>query len=220
MIIRLFVPKKPVLVQKATHPLMQRKNGTPPARKCIGRWILITMLGWILAVAPARVVAAPLAQAPQVHSFQQQDLNGDGTPDLAILMASHPGVSFKVLVYDQGLDMQVSDTWQGGTDFDDDIWLFQTDTGLVTKLIIRFTQGPSGYQAELFDDFTGDGNVAYKIQNGNKIDILEFSISHNFNDRQPSLALAGWRGQFHPQADRLPPDAGHHPGNRCYRSAF
>lgn len=109
-------------------------------------------------------------------SFEQQDLNGDTTPDKAIITASYMGGRYRVVIYDQGLDMQWSDDWRTGTDFINDVWLFQTENGEQTKLIIRFSQGPDGYLAELYDDFDGDGDVAYQIHNQTEVEILESSF--------------------------------------------
>ena len=109
-------------------------------------------------------------------SFEQQDLNGDGVPDKAVIMADYLGERYRVVVYDQSLDMMWSDDWRAGTDFVNDVWLFQTETGEQTKLIIRFSQSPEGYLAELYDDFDGDGDVAYKVPDLPSVEVLESSF--------------------------------------------
>jgi len=125
---------------------------------------------------PAQVSASDLKAEPTIVSFEQRDLDRDGRPDQAVIMADYTGGRYRVVVYDQGMDMQWSDDWRTGTDFVNDVWLFQTEAGEQTKLIIRFSHGAAGYTAELFDDVNGDGTVSYRMRDTRQIDITESSF--------------------------------------------
>lgn len=158
------------------------------------RFLLATVvLLAILAVGePASVLATTPETGLSVLSFEQEDLDGDGNPDMATLMASYMDRPYRVVVYDQGHDMKLSDDWRLGTDFVNDQWLFQTETGDQTKLIIRFSHDASGYTAELFDDVNGDGTVSHTVHDTGKVDILESGFpSVRVVAQQPWLSPEG-----------------------------
>jgi hypothetical protein len=131
---------------------------------------------WLAAVAvlggvPAPASASPGTFGPKVSSFEQHDMNGDGRPDVAIITATYVTDHDKIVVYDQAGNMRPSDSWQTGTDFLDDVWIFEPGGGMA-KLIIRFSHGADGYVAELFDDVDGDGKVSYLVENG-RVRVIE-----------------------------------------------
>ena len=141
---------------------------------------------------PARVSASPSEQGAEVILFIQRDLNNDGAPDMAVISANYMGDYFQVVVLDQGKDMQKSSEWQTGTDFVNDLWLFQTEAGDQTKLIIRFSHGSTGYTADLFDDVNKDGTVSYEIHAGNQVAITESQFpTVQFIAQQPWILSSG-----------------------------
>jgi hypothetical protein len=156
--------------------MTMQKTGVQAARtQRYNHLVCVVLFLVLMAVIPAVVCAAHVEEGLVVVSFEQQDLDNDGDPDVAIILAEYMGKRFKVVVYDQGRDMQWSNDWQTGTDFYNDLWLFQTETADQTKLIIRFSHGPEGYIAELYDDFDGDQDVSYKVHSGTEVDIFESS---------------------------------------------
>lgn len=111
-------------------------------------------------LAPVSASAAYQSGGAEVSLFTQKDLDGNGLPDVAFIQAVYMGLRFVVTVYDQGFDMPWSDDWRNGTDFLNDTWLFQSEAGDRTRLVVRFNSSETGYQAELYDDVDGDGDVS------------------------------------------------------------
>lgn len=122
---------------------------------------LCLLLCMVLGAIPAGAMAAPTGQGAVVSSFQQGDADGDGRPDVATIIAQYEGRPYRILVYDQDHNMQRSGTWEQGTDFVDDVWVFEV--GGAPKLIIRFERTNDGYTAQLFDDVDKDRTVAYVV---------------------------------------------------------
>ena len=111
---------------------------------------------------------------------------------MAVISANYMGDYFQVVVHDQGSDMQRSSEWQTGTDFVNDLWLFQTEAGDQTKLIIRFSHGSTGYTADLFDDVNDDGTVSYELHAGNQVAITESPFpTVQFIAQQPWILSSG-----------------------------
>lgn len=133
--------------------------------------VVIAAIGY--TYVHGKAAAAPVPATPIIDSFSQEDLDGDGSPDRAILMVDYAGNRYRVLAIDQSGDMRWSEDWSTGADFVNDVWLFQTEAGDQTKLIIRFSQDSTGYTAELFDDVDDDQTVSYSISNARQINITE-----------------------------------------------
>jgi len=98
-------------------------------KRAILRPILVIFISVVTVHLPAQVSASDLKAEPTIVSFEQRDLDRDGRPDQAVIMADYTGGRYRVVVYDQGMDMQWSDDWRTGTDFVNDVWLFQTEAG-------------------------------------------------------------------------------------------
>lgn len=102
----------------------------------------------------------------RVLGVSQQDLTGDGRPDLTVIDCSFYTDHDRVLVYDGASDMQASDDWSVATDFLNDTWVFDAGADGRAKLIIQFSTTTDGVQADIYDDEDGDGQVSYVVRAG------------------------------------------------------
>lgn len=156
----------------------------------------------VLTLCPARPVVALEAMPVQVEQLEQFDRDGDGRPDLAILdvslvtrylAGSYPQEATvsqaKVSVYDRGGDMQPSEDWKQATDFENDVWLFDTNVDGRVELIIEFGMEGENNVAYLYDDRDGDGMVRYQ-EAGSDIEIAE---SQHWTVKVS--AFGGWRSR-------------------------
>ncbi|MBN1814161.1 MAG: hypothetical protein JXA14_20145 [Anaerolineae bacterium] len=142
----------------------------------VSYWLIGVLFLVGVVLLPGRAVAAQVQEGPVIQLFTQEDLNDDGKPELATIIAEFHNELLRILVYDQGADMEWSEDWRTGTDFLNDVWLFQVKSGEETKLILRFTQSQEGYVAELYDDFNEDRNVSYRVHDPAHVEILESSF--------------------------------------------
>lgn len=170
------------------------------------RYLTVVVILFVTVLSqPDTASAARFQEEAGILSFLQQDLDGDGAPDRGVIMAEYMGERHKVTVYDQGHDMTWSDDWQAGTDFENDVWLFQTERGNQTKLIIRFTHSMGGYLAELYDDFDKDGNVGYELHNLTDIEITEARLPTMRMEAQQPWLLPGGRVNYMTHSTLLRP---------------
>lgn len=100
----------------------------------------------------------------QVSRVTQQDLDGDGTPDLTLIDCSFATPTDRVLIYDRGADMQPGNDWQKVTDFANDTWLFDARADGSAQLIIAFEHREDSITASLYTDQDNDGAVAYEFR--------------------------------------------------------
>jgi hypothetical protein len=107
-------------------------------------------------------------QAQQNISFR--DLDGDGTPDLAVIRASFYTKLDKIMVFDKNNDMKISQSWEECCDFLNDIWVFDAGGDGKAELVIDFDDKEK-LTAYIYDDSDGDSKVSYSISNN--ITILE-----------------------------------------------
>ncbi len=125
----------------------------------------------VCALLAASPVVPSLAQAPgldgvTVYELAQQDINGDGSPDMVTMLCSFASEADRVEVYDGSGDMVASSDWRRATDLDDDTWLFDVGTDGSADLIIVFTTDGDRHIASLYDDRDGDGRVSHTIRGG------------------------------------------------------
>jgi hypothetical protein len=121
-----------------------------------------------LATRPAPV----MAQGSPEPSLRQEDLDGDGQPDLTVITASYATDRDMVWVYDGADDMRWGESWPEVTDFTNDTWLFDVASDGVARLVIRFSRERGGYLASLFQDRDGDAVVKTEVD-GTRVTILE-----------------------------------------------
>lgn len=101
------------------------------------------------------------------------DLNGDGTPDAAVLQCQfEPGGNDQVTVVDGSNDMRWDAPWQEVVDFQNDTWIFDHQADGKANLIVVFGREGSSLVADLYDDRNGDGEVSYQIVDG-RVEITE-----------------------------------------------
>jgi len=179
--------------QTALQTVALQEIGAKPGReRLLNLSIFIVLLAALITCSPAGAYAQASEEDPTVTSFEQHDLDGDTTPDQAIILVEHMGHRHRVVVYDHGQDMKWSDDWQQGTDFANDVWLFQNEVGDQTKLIIRFSHDHTGYTAELFDDTTGNGVVSYTVDATGQVRITESELPiARFTAEQPWILADG-----------------------------
>ena len=106
------------------------------------------------------------AQSAEPKIVEQQDLDGNGTPDLTVINIYLATSNDKVYVYDGGNDMLWTDEWSMATDFIDDTWVFNVEDDEAVELIINFYRNGESTTAKLFHDLNGDGEVAHTIKEG------------------------------------------------------
>lgn len=179
--------------QQTTLQAERQERSTGPRRERLLKLsIFVALLAALITCPSTWIYAQPSEEEPVVTSFEQHDLDGDAAPDQAIILVYHMGHRHKVVVYDQGGDMPWSDDWQQGTDFANDVWLFQDDESEQTKLIIRFGYNQIEYTAELFDDATGDGTVASRVEAAGQVRITESELPRvRFTAEQPWIMPDG-----------------------------
>ncbi len=138
--------------------------------------LAIASLAFMLTLPIIKVSASTENLDNEVSSFTQQDVNSDNQPEVATMVGIYHESKYQITVYDQNQDMKWSEDWKNGTDFLDDIWIYQEQNSRLVKLIIRFSHTADGYIAELFDDENNDKNVSYKLINKSNIQISESSF--------------------------------------------
>ena len=140
--------------------------------------LFITMQMVINLILPIRASADTLFEGSlDVITYDQQDQNGDSTPDSADILTDFLGRKFRITVIDQGGDMQWSDDWQFGTDFLNDVWIFDAGADGSAQLIVDFEVESENYVALVYDDIDGDGQVRYQISD-DQVTIAESEFWH------------------------------------------
>lgn len=149
------------------------------------------------------VAADALVEVPDdpilVFGVTQQDLNGDGGPDVTQIDCAFATGSDRVLVYDQMENMQTGSGWEEATDFTDDVWVFDVGADGTAQLIVDSEMVDELYTAFIYDDVDGDGQVSYALV-GHRIVVSESSswTVKVQSDRpwSPSDELSGARLEF------------------------
>jgi len=80
-----------------------------------------------------------------------------------------------IRIYDRNGNLVQDLDWRENLDFESDVWLFDVGADGIANLVIDFYRDGSNVIADLFDDQTGDGQVAYSDQQG-QITILESKV--------------------------------------------
>ena len=125
----------------------------------------ILVLGFLQSYPVAAVERRDSIGEPiQIFGVTQQDLNGDGKPDVTLIECDFASAQDQVLVYDQNGDMPTGSEWQEITDFQDDVWIFDVGADGSAQLVVVFHRGADGLVADLYDDGDGDGEVHYGLQ--------------------------------------------------------
>ncbi len=114
------------------------------------------LIGLLLVVLTSHAI---VAQPPGGVVLRQEDLNGDGKPDLAHLAVVLRGSGDIIRVYDRDGDMQMSTDWRQVADMDSDMWLFDVSNDGTAQLVIQFSHLGNVTKADLYADLNGDENV-------------------------------------------------------------
>lgn len=144
---------------------------------------LLVDVGTIPTSQAADRPAMPLPVAVK----SQEDRDGDGQPDVTVLAASFfnytgPGTLIDtVTVYDYGNDMETSTDWWTATDFENDLWLFDTQSDGTTQLIIKFERIGRLWLAKFFVDQNGDDQVNYRIETNGALSVFETTVTTLFD---------------------------------------
>lgn len=126
-----------------------------------GCQIVLILLGNVLLSAqPA------FAQGKNNIGFVQQDLNGDGRPDLAIIKVKIVSDNDQIYVYDGGQDMKWIDNLNSIVDFNNDTWVFDIGGDGNAQLIIKFSESISQKMADIYVDQNSDLLVSYQMNDG------------------------------------------------------
>jgi len=140
----------------------------------------ILVLGFLeLMPTMANAGTSSSGEPVQVFGVTQQDLNGDGTPDVTVIECAFATVHDRVLVYDQNGDMPAGSQWDLVTDFRDDLWIFDVGADGSAQLIVNFDVDVVNdwRVAKIYDDMDGDGKVDYHIE-ANQVIIEESTFWH------------------------------------------
>ncbi|MDD1778627.1 MAG: hypothetical protein LUQ65_10710, partial [Candidatus Helarchaeota archaeon] len=136
------------------------------------------MIGFFIPIpAAADSSINQIGEPLQVLGVTQQDQNGDGAPDVAVIDCAFATAHDQVLVYDQNGDMQTGSQWEQITDFQDDVWVFDVGADGTAQLIVDFERENGKYIALVYDDLDEDKNVEYRVVE-NKIKIEESRFWH------------------------------------------
>lgn len=139
---------------------------------------LITALGLFEPISAAPGVTIDSIGKPiQVFGVAQQDLNGDGTPDVTVIDCAFATGHDRVLVYDQNGNMPAGNQWEEITDFRDDVWVFDAGADGTAQLIVDFDVEGERNTALVYDDINGDGQVSYRVA-VNQVEIEESRFWH------------------------------------------
>ncbi len=115
------------------------------------------------------------AVAQNITGVSQEDLDGDGQPDVTTLTTRLLSEGDVIRVYDGDGDMQASSDWRTATDFDSDTWVFDVGNDSFPQLVIQFSRTDDGLRADLFADLNADGNVDI-VQDGKQITVVEAGV--------------------------------------------
>ena len=137
------------------------------ARRCCTLFEII-LLFLSFSSQPVRANGQPLT----IYSVTQQDLDGDGRPDLTIIDCAFVTDHDRIYVYDQGGDMRPSSDWREATDFDDDVWLYDIGAKGSAQLAVVYRVEDGHDTAYIYDDQDGDGKVSYQLT-GKQVTITE-----------------------------------------------
>lgn len=153
---------------------------------------IILCIGFILGWRQNSALAAqlPAAQLLAGELAEQQDLDKDGTADLAVIFFSSEDMRMKVEVFDQGNDMPWGTNWEEATDYSNDIWIFDTEGDGTAQLILEFRSEENQKTALVYDDQDGDGKVLYRLD-GSFVSLQE---------------IGSWRQKIVVKGDWLNPD--------------
>ncbi|MFN8377226.1 MAG: VCBS repeat-containing protein [Anaerolineae bacterium] len=105
----------------------------------------------------------------------QQDLDGDGKPDVAILSVRLLSDADTIRVYDRDGDMIATDDWRAAVDQDSDIWLFDVGNDGFAQLVIAFSNANGELRADVYSDLNKDGNVDTEIVDG-QVNVVEAGV--------------------------------------------
>ena len=109
------------------------------------------------------------AETSNEVSLSQQDLDGDGDPDVAVLISSLVTENDVIYVFEGRDDMQWGDAWESITDFTDDTWIFDIEGDDSAQLIIQFYTEENVAGAKVYSDLDSDGIVAYEVRGSSVI---------------------------------------------------
>lgn len=141
--------------------------------------LLAPLVLWFVGPVCAAGVTATgsIGDPVQVSGVAQQDLDGDGAPDVAAIDCVFATEHDQVLVFDENGDMVRGSQWDEVTDFQDDVWVFDAGADGSAQLIVDFEVEDERYAALIYDDLNGDGQVRYGIE-GDQIMIEESRFWH------------------------------------------
>jgi len=128
--------------------------------------LLFGLVGQLYQTAPAA------AQESNGASVRQQDLDGDGQPDLTIITTSFASSGDEIRVYDGGRNMRWGEAWQAVTDFEDDTWVFDVGGDGSAQLVICFSRTEDLAVAALYSDQDDNGVVSLDVE-GKKVHVTE-----------------------------------------------
>lgn len=121
---------------------------------------LFFVLTGLLAGVTGRIHALQTAQP----SFAQHDLDGDKAPDLVIIDFPFATENDQILVYAQDNGMSWGERLDDILRFYEETWIFDVGRDGTAQLIIDFRKENNKLSASIFDDYDGDGVVAYNLE--------------------------------------------------------
>lgn len=138
--------------------------------RCVGPFI-----GTLLLCAAIIAPGVLTAESGLCSAYSYEDVDGDGRPEVMILRCAFATEQDLIRIYDRNESLEPDLDWEKNLDFESDVWIFDVGADGTANLVIDFHRDDDRVIADLYDDQTGDGMVAYADQAG-RIDILEHEV--------------------------------------------
>lgn len=131
----------------------------------------------LLLVAPGLIFVSPThgknTQQGGCVTASYEDRNADGSPETLALVCSFATNRDLIHIFDRNSDLDPDIHWEENLDYENDIWVFDAGGDGKANLIIDFHKIGENIVADIFDDQTGDAQVAFEEKRPGQILVQE-----------------------------------------------